>query len=194
MRFIFDKKLPALLTEIEETLVAMTPKSVAKLRVSEPAYAVFLWYEDSSVCGDFVPSFGVGVESMRVECSRRSDNRDSVNDCIWRPQQEIAEFLPSGRFKERALIEKCNEAYDLMLAANKTGLPLEDEGEILRPFRSMMHRVASRLNLHPWDKVLKTMEEFVVVSLDQIGYWIDEDMKKSIPEARLKLLKQRGLI
>jgi hypothetical protein len=38
------------------------------------------------------------------------------------------------------------------------------------------------------------MEEFVVVSVDQIGYWLDEDLKRSFSKAKLKLLQQRGLI
>jgi hypothetical protein len=43
MRFTYGKDLPALLDEIEEALVSKTPKAVAKLKVSEPAYAIFLW-------------------------------------------------------------------------------------------------------------------------------------------------------
>jgi hypothetical protein len=194
MRFTYDKKLPALLDEIEEFLVLKTPGAVAKLKVSEPAYAVFLWYDDSSTCGDLAPDFGVGVESMRSACARSYESRESVNDCIWRPQQVITELVPRGRFKDRAFISKCNEAYGLMLAANKTGKPLEDEGELLRPFRSMMHRVASRLNEYEWAGPLNTVDEFVVVSVDRIGYWLAEDLKKSTPKAKFKLLQQRGLL
>lgn len=43
MQFQYAEELPALLAEIEETLVSKTPNEVAKLTVSEPAYAVFLW-------------------------------------------------------------------------------------------------------------------------------------------------------
>jgi len=194
MRFTYDKKLPALLVKIEEALVSKTPKAVANLKVSEPAYAIFLWYEDSSSCGDLAPHFGVGVESMRTVCAKRYDNGELANDCIWRPQQVITELVPRGSFKDRVFTNRCKEAYALMLAANKTGEPLEDEGELLRPFRSMMHRVASRLNEYEWEGLLRTMEEFVVVSLDQIGYWLEEDLKSSIPKAKLKLLQQRGLL
>jgi hypothetical protein len=131
---------------------------------------------------------------MRSACAREYQSRESVNDCIWRPQQVITELVPRGRFKDRAFISKCNEAYGLMLAANKTGKPLEDEGELLRPFRSMMHRVASRLNEYDWAGELNTVEEFVVVSLDRIGYWLAEDLQKSTPKAQFKLLQQRGLL
>ena len=71
MRFTYAKKLPALLTDIGEFLVSNTPGAVAKLKVSEPAYAVFLWYNDSSAVGDLAPDFGVGVESMRSACAKR---------------------------------------------------------------------------------------------------------------------------
>jgi hypothetical protein len=193
MRFAYDKRLPTLLAEIEETLVSKTPKAVAKLKVSEPAYAIFLWYDDSSSCGDLAPYFGVGVESIRLVCAKRYDSRELVNDCIWRPQQVITELVPRGKFKDRIFINRCNRAYALMLAANKTGEPLEDEGELLHPFRSMMHRVAFRLNEYEWGGLLRTLEEFVVVFLDQTGYWLEEDLKRSIPKAKLKLLQQRGL-
>ena len=81
-----------------------------------------------------------------------------------------------------------------MLAANQTGLPLEDEGELLRPFRSMMHRVANRLNGLDWPGSLKTVKEFVVVAADRVGYWLTEDMRASLPPAKLKSLQRMGLL
>ena len=194
MGFRYDKKLPALLANIEESLVSKTPGAVAKLKVHEPAYAVFLWYDDSSTCGDFVPDFGVGVESVRSACAQKYGDRESVNDCNWRPQQVVTEMIPRGRFKDRGFISQCNEAYSLMLAANRSGLPLEDEGELLRPFRSMMHRVAFHLNEYEWADILNTVQEFVIIAADRIGYWLVEDLRKSIPKAKLKLLEQRGLL
>jgi hypothetical protein len=194
MQLAYDKRLPALLAEIEEALVSKTPKAVAKLKVSEPCYAVFLWYYDSSAGGDLAPYFGVGVESMRSACTNRYDSPELVNDCIWRPQQVITELVPRGTFKDRAFIKRCNDAYALMLAANQTGLPLEDESELLLPFRSVMHRVASRLNQFEWGSALRTTEQFVVVSLDHTGYWLKEDLMNSIRNAKLELLRQHGLL
>lgn len=131
---------------------------------------------------------------MRSACASQFNVPAGVNDCIWRPQQVIIELVPPGRFHDGALGFRCNEAYDLMLIANDTGEPLDDEGEILRPFRAMMHRVASRLNRYEWQGILNTTEEFVVVSLDRIGYWLAEDMKESLPRSKLELLRRRGLL
>jgi hypothetical protein len=194
VQFTFDKNLRGILSEIEEFLVSNTPRAIAKLKLSEPVYAVFLWYHDSSVAGDFAPNFGVGVESMRLACAKRYEDPASVNDCIWRPQQVITELVPRGRFEDRQFVSKCNEAYALMLAANTSDLPLEDEGDLFRPFRSMMHRTATRLNEYDWTAVLHPMEEFVVVSLHGIGYWLAEDLRSSIPKTTFKLLQRRGLL
>src|SRR6266404_3178065 len=123
MRFTYNKGLPAMLAEIEEFFVANVPGRVAKLKVSEPVYAVFLWYDDSSTYGDLAPDFGVGLESMRAACAKRYGTHESVNDCIWRPQQVITELMPRGKFMDRVFITRCNQAYALMLAANETAHP-----------------------------------------------------------------------
>jgi hypothetical protein len=194
VQFVYDDKLPRLLAETEELLVSQTPRAVARLRISERAYAVFLWYDDSSSAGDFAPYFGVGVESVRAACAKRYERRPEVNDCIWRPQQIISEPLPGGRIEDRAFASRCNAAYALMLAANTTGLPLPDEGDLLRPFRSMMHRVATRLNQFNWAQLLDPVEEFVVVSASRIGDWLREDLKESIPDEKYRLLQRLGLL
>jgi hypothetical protein len=133
------------------------------------------------------------VESLRTDCRQRCADRRSANDCIWRPQQVVPELVKRGRIKDAGLVSQCNEAYRLMLAANQTGEPLDDEGEILRPFRSTMHRVAVRLNQHSWEGLLATTDDFVVVAADTIGYWLAEDLQASVPGPKVSLLRQRGL-
>lgn len=194
MTFEYDNALSELLFNIEESLVQRTPRQVAGMKVSEPVYAVFLWYCDSSAGDGFAPGIGVGLESMRLTCRETYRDRASVNDCIWRPQQVIPEQVPRRRFKERRLIEKCNEAYSLMLAANTTGLPVEDERELLQPFRSMMHRVAARLYEFEWRAVISVVEEFAVVACDEIGNWVSEDLQQCVPGRIWNLLQQNGLV
>ena len=70
-------------------------------------------------------------------------------------------MMPRGRFRDRQFIAKCNDAYAMMLAANTSGLPLEDEGNLLRPFRSMMHRVALGLSGYEWQAILKPTDDFL---------------------------------
>ena len=49
-------------------------------------------------------------------------------------------------------------------------------------------------NEYEWGGVRRTMEEFVVVSLDHTGYWLKEDLMNSIRNAKLELLRQHGLL
>lgn len=131
------------------------------------------------------------ARSRSATCAAQYEDRPSVNDCIWRPQQNAPELIPHGRFQDPAFISMCREAYAMMLAANETGRPLADEGELFRPFRSMMHRVARRLNSYKWIDLLETTEEFVVVSVDRIGYWLAEDLERSLPDETYEVLRQR---
>lgn len=194
MSFEYAPRLFEILPEIEAWLIAKPPRAIRKKRMTEPAYAVFLWYHDSSSDGDFAPYCGAALDSIRAECAKRYEDRADANFCIWCPQQNMDELTVSGWFNDVGLDSLCNEAYALMLAANKTGLPLMDEGEILLPLRQMMHRVAQRLNSLDWSDVLPTTDDFMVVSTNTIGYWDAEDLQCSIPEAKLAVLRERGLL
>lgn len=198
MKFGYDSRLLPLLADIEGYLIANTPAVIAELKVAEPAYAVFLWYDDSSTQPDHIrPLLAVGTMSLKKACAEEAENgEESFTDCIWRPNQVMEDELIFGRFAGPNLAKKCQEAYRLMWAANTTGKPLpeRDDAELLRPFRSMMHHVAWRLNDFDWSKVLPTTDDFVVVAADQIGYWLLEDMASSIPLAKREVLQKRGLL
>jgi hypothetical protein len=196
VKFDYGSRLLGLLADIEGYLIANTPTAIANLKVAEPAYAVFLWYDDSSTLpAQICPTFGVGTASLRNACAEEfEDDQDSFTNCIWRPNQEMDDELIEGRFKDPTLASKCQDAYRLMWSANTTGkpLPAREDAELLRPFRSMMHRAALRLNDIDWDKKLPTTDDFVVVAVDRIGYWLLEDMAASIsPPKRTVLQKHR---
>jgi hypothetical protein len=142
------------------------------------------------------PTLGVGTASLRKACAEEfEDDPDSFTNCIWRPNQEREDELVFGGFTDPSLASKCQEAYRLMWAANTTGKPLpeREDAELLRPFRSMMHRVAAQLNDFAWGKTLPTTDDFVVVAVDLIGYWLLEDMAASIPPTKRELLRKRRL-
>lgn len=80
-----------------------------------------------------------------------------------------------------------------MLAANQTGLPLPDEEELLRPFRSM-HRVATRLNALDWAGSPNTLGAFVVLAANRAGDRLAEEMRASLPPAKYKLLQRPDLL
>jgi hypothetical protein len=197
VKFDYGSRLLALLADIEGYLIANTPTAIASLKVAEPAYAVFLWYDDSSTLPTQIcPTFGVGTTSLRNACAQEfEDDQDSFTNCIWRPNQEMDDELVEGRFTDPTLASKCQDAYRLMWSANTTGTPLpaREDAELLRPFRSMMHRAALRLNDFDWGKMLPTTDEFVVVAVDRIGYWLLEDMAASIPPPKRTVLRKRRM-
>lgn len=199
MKFDYDPELPPLLAEIESFLAANAPAAIGRLKVAEPAYAAFLWYDDSSTLpSQICPTFGVGTTSLKKACAEQSaDYRDGFIDCLWRPNQVLEEKLVTGGFEDQSLSRNCQKAYRLMWAANTTGKPLselEEEAELLGPFRSMMHWVALRLNDLDWSKILPTTNDFVVTTGDYIGYWLLEDMAASIPPMKFELLRKRRLL
>ncbi len=197
MTFDYDSRLLPLLADVEGYLIANTPLAIANLNVAEPAYAVFLWYDDSSTLPAHIcPTLGVGTTSLRKACAEEfEDDQDSFTNCIWRPNQEREDDLVCGAFPDPDLARKCQEAYRLMWAANTKGkpLPAREDAELLRPFRSTMHRVASRLNDFDWGKTLPTTDDFVVAAVDRIGYWLLEDMALGIPPTKREVLRKRRL-
>lgn len=197
MEFDYGSQLQPLLSAFEAYLIANTPAAVSNLKVAEPAYAVFLWYDDSSTLpSQICPTFGVGTASLKQACADEfEDDQESFTNCIWRPNQEMEDEVHTGTFNHPRLASQCQEVYRLMWAANTTGQPLpqREDAELLRPFRSMMHRVALQLNDFDWQKVLPITDDFVVVTVDLIGYWLLEDMGASIPPAKLTVLKKRHL-
>ena len=197
MIFEYDSRLPVLLTQIEEFVVGQLPKMVREKRLGSSASVLFLWYHDSSSAGDFTPYVGVATDGLKAACEEQGEDKESVVDCYWRPQQYLddpSNVLSYVDFQDEAFTGRCNDAYAMMLAANTSMLPLPDESEILLPFRTAMHSAAKRLNAMEWSSVLPVIDDFAVVSTDWTGIWCDEDLAESIPAPRYNLLLQRGLL
>jgi hypothetical protein len=195
--FDYSPALADLLATVEADLVAQTPKAIARRKVSEPAYAVFLWYDDSSTLPTMIgPELGVGTASLRAACAEEYDDRESFLNCVWRPNQEMEDEVVRVRFKDKSLAARCQQASRLMWAANTTGKPLPEaeDAELLSPFRSMMHGVALRLNELDWEGILTPTDDFVVLAADAVGYWVPADMAASIPAAKRELLRRHRLL
>jgi hypothetical protein len=194
--FEYDKRLDGLLTSIEETLVAELPVAVARLEVAEPSYALFLWYCDSSMVDPSIEC-SVGTRGIQNACAQQyDDDDDSRIDCTWRPQQRIEDWQLIKRLKIQLpqLTEPCAAAYAMIFAADKSPLPLEDEGELLLPLRKMLYRAASRLTAYDWSQVLDVDDSFVVVALEYTGYWLDRDLAACVPPGKCERLVKRGLL
>jgi hypothetical protein len=194
MTFKYDPRLNDLLDRIESTFVNVVPNAVRKKAINEPCYALILWYDDSSV-GDHTPQFAILTRSILDACNKQDES--SRLYCYWSPQQNLYDdtSLRQLVFSVTELRSLCDEAYKKMLAANRSQLPLEDERDILMPYRAMMRRAAKRLAEFDWAKVLTVEDSFVVVALDYMGNWLEEDLEAGLTNGqRSKLLKQGLLI
>lgn len=61
------------------------------------------------------------------------------------------------------------------------------------PIRTMVHRVASELKDFDWGRTLPTTDDFIVLAVDRIGYWLLEDMVSGIPQAKREKLQNARL-
>jgi hypothetical protein len=175
---------------MESRLLKYIPDKVRELHVTSPAYCLFLWYQDLSAM-DFTPSIGVGTVELWDACfsgRHRDEMGDSPEFCVWSPQQSISGPFPGFPLPGglcNVIAAEANECYSLMC---------EREGAeeiVLLPFRSMMHRVAQRLNTIEWSEILRTTDDFIVLASDYIGYWFDQDIEASIGATKLSLLQEK---
>ncbi len=185
--FEYDPRLNSILTEIEDYLTKQVPILISSLQVTTPAHGLILWYEDTS--GDSKAPF-IGV----LDEPDANADPESLAFTYWCPLDEPNRNVVTTSFKDAKLDRITAEAYGLMMSANKTGRPLVDEGEILRPFRSMTHRVALRLNGIDWQEILPVAEGFIVVAIDPQGQWLLEDLSSSLPPSAFESLSSRGLV
>lgn len=195
MEFQYSPSLETLLSSLEGMIVEHVPPVIGRARITEPCYAVFLWYHDSSVV-DCTPEVGVGTDSVLRACQAQYSTEESRIDCLWRPQQSLDDSRALVRLslKDRSLQSNCKKAYALIMEANKSEFPLDDEGVLLTPFRQMMRRVAARLNKTDWTNLIRTDESFVVVALDSIGYWLHDDLDVGLTRTSRDALLRRGLL
>jgi hypothetical protein len=71
----------------------------------------------------------------------------------------------------------------------------EDEAKHMVAFRDMLQRMCGELNNRDWHSFCPVTDDFVVVPADGSAYFTDDqpDIVRSIPTARLELLRSRGL-
>jgi len=191
-----NQRLTELLATIRTTLVSSAPEMVRKLRIQAPSYCLFIWYQDTST-DEYAPELGVAPVELRDACLSGNYRDKLGNDAktsIWLPQQSIAKPFPGYPFPTRFcadLSAASNECYSILLTAEGD---YADDGECLMPFRTALHEAARELNAYDWSEILPHADDFIVVAVDYIGYWLVQDMIASIPEKKLAALTARGLI
>jgi hypothetical protein len=185
-------RMDTLLADIETGLVRLIPAAIKKHRISSPAYAVFLCYIDTTT-DEHMPFAVVGLDSLRQYALERRGESASFD--IWRPFQELVarkNELIHVKLTDSALAKKVERCYRLLDKA--PGADTVDDNVRLLPFRRAMRNVARRLNGQSWSDVLPTTDDFVVVATDWSGFWVGDDVPRSLPDDRRELLESRKLL
>jgi len=175
------------LDQLEELLVAEIPESIRSLSLEEPVYCVAITY-----CGEqfFWPTtMYVGTESLRSRL-REDENAEHrfkalVPDAWGEPRLRARLWSPAAH----------ERASELQLRA----LQLIDspnvllEGELLRPARELLQRVAARLMRIDWTPIVQVTDDFIVYAMDDSGdFDASEDIRASVPAERVALWKVQG--
>jgi hypothetical protein len=181
-----------LLAQIEAALIELIPAALKEKRISRPSYAVFLVYMDTTT-NEYTPYLLVAMDALRQYALERRG--ESASFYIWRPVQELHyrknEFFEVA-LTDRTLSKKVDKCYRLLSEA--PGADTVDDNVSLLPFRRMMRNVARQLNSYSWSDVLPTTDDFVVVATDWSGFWVGDDVPRSLPDDRRELLESRKLL
>ncbi len=189
------KDLVQTATESAETkLLAEVPAMVRGLAPAEPIFCVFLLYDDGT-SGDPVPSLQVGLKSLLDAC--QAERIDGIGDRsnaekAWVPQQTIsAPFpgFPCPTIPLDIIAEEADICYRHgVVHDGPPELPPLDP--VPPAFRSMLQRVARKLNDEDAFADLPTTEHFVVLANDYLGDRLKEDVALSLSPQRHQQLTE----
>ena len=180
------------LQKMEDRLVAVVPGKVQSMNITEPVYALRLWYYGWSMSEDErVPSIMLPKENYRQRIIEQfADDLDYRCYYIWG-----ADELTGENTSYMANI-KDDELYDLFYTWAKNEDDEIDEEEAYLPIRGMMQRACSRLNCIDWTLYTTATSDFVVFPADGAHTLFDDfgDLRASVPPARVEWLLRRGLL
>lgn len=197
-------RIHQLLKSIERDLTDWIPIAAQELKVSSPAYALFLWYQDYH--DDWLPHFGVATDLLLKDIPQlKLEAAYDKYEILWCPQQAPESDLPGRLFLDECeLVENAvDECYELLAESydleKKTKSlsdedALQEEYQALLPFREMLHRVRLHLQSHDWSTCFKLMDDFAIVVSDYMGYWLDEDLKASLDPELMGRLTARDML
>ena len=186
-----EPRIDELLNRIETCLVEYVPQKIRELGVDSEAYCVFLWYHDFSMT-DFTPEVGIGTVDLRDACMSgeyASKLGSEPEWCVWVPQQSIDPPIPGfplPEFRCEVVSAETNECYSHFIKSERY--------KPLQPFRSMLCRVAQRLNAIDWNGILTTNNDFFVFATDFIGYNTFDDLPNCIDSKLVESLEARKVI
>jgi hypothetical protein len=193
MQFEYDPALNEWLTVIKLAVIEGVPEVIRATPASDRPHALLLLYQDSSSESFDLTHLLVG-SSIVNRCRVAYADHSSFVDCVWRPQQTLDDHVRAMPFGGHELNEALQSAYELMLAANKSDLPLPDEGGLFLPVRQTLYQAARELNERNWSAAANVDPDFVVVALDFIGCWTSDDLRGCLSETKRQRLIDRGLL
>jgi hypothetical protein len=174
------------LDTLAKLLVVAIPQAVQLLKLKKPTACVRIYYFDTTApCGYLT----LRIISEKLRARLLADEGQNALYALWASAEETRDSdidVPNKRLKNsKKLSEFFAEIYEQLGA---------DKG--LRGYRKMLQGVANKLNGKNWSKICPVTDDFVVAAADGSQAFADDypDLVKSIPPARLKLLRQRGLL
>ena len=173
--------LVSLKKQLHKHLLATIPKTVAKLRIKQPAYCLILGY-DSEGNGAMPPMLSVGLETERELWLNK--NPKLAKQVIWNPDEFQHRLSKPQCLPADKKFEKACEFFNRLLEERGTDAPAVD----------LLNHVAKQLGAAEWSGKLSVTEDFVVVASDFEGGDFSKNIRKSASPKVLKSLKARGLI
>jgi hypothetical protein len=177
------------LKRVASRLVKLIPERVASLGLTDPAYCVFLLYEDGT-SDDMTPTLMVGTKPLLDACN--DGLRDGIGDLAnqgkaWYPQQCISAPFPGFPCPGERLTEV---AEDTRICYRYEIIEPEDIRDDPAYYREMLTKVARQLNKLNWREIVPVTEQFFVVATDYTACNLFEDLPKCVSPARFQKLRE----
>lgn len=182
------------LDDLVPLLVDAIPQAIASLKLKKPICIVRIYFYDTHA-----PCTYLSLRTVSADCRAQvlaSKGRDAPFS-IWSSGEECGDGNidlpadPPASKTDKKIASLFEQAYELLCED-------EDEpSESMVAFRTMLRKVAAKLNALDWKKFCPVTDDFVVVPADgsmHFGGEDYEDMVESIPRKRLELLRSRGFL
>lgn len=176
---VFDQLAPLLVKAI--------PEVVASMPITRPICILRIVYYDTHA-----PEAYINLSTMTEHRRKRLvevKGRDALY-YIWASAEEMCDG-PGGHLGTR------DAGGDLApLFGQVYALLAENEKTYMESYRQMLQRVSRELNTQDWSRISEVTDDFVVLPADGSQFFDDDfhDIRNSISDTRLELLRSRGLL
>ena len=163
------------LVRIEAKLLEAIPEVVRSLQLRDPAYCVFLLYEDGS-SEDVTPTLLVGLKPLLDACTERNRQSDA-----WSPHQALSGPFPQAKLDMVAEDTIVTYSFEIFEPEEICDNPVM--------YREMLCRVARKLNQVDWSSITPITEQFFIMVSDYTTERLFEDLPHCISADQLAELR-----